>query len=222
MLNPVKSTKVYEAVMEQIKDSVKSGELKRGDKLPSERELSEKLQVSRTSVREALKSLNMLGLIESKHGEGNFIKGNIEDSLLEPLSMVFLLIGSKNEEIIQLRRIIEPQCASMAAENITDSDLEELNEILIEMEKTSDDDLSAELDKKFHYKIAQSCGNMLISTIMFSVSALIEKYIDSSHIHKYNKEKVNCQHKAIYTALKEHDEKEAFKLLSEHLDCGIN
>ncbi len=90
------------------------------------------------------------------------------------------------------------------------------------MEKTSDDDLGAELDKKFHYKIAQSCGNMLISTIMFSISSLVEKYIDSSHMHKYSKEKINCQHKAIYTALKEHDEKEAFKLLREHLECGIN
>ena len=72
MLNPVKSTKVYEAIMEQIKESVKSGELKRGDKLLSERELAEKLEVSRTSVREAIKALNMLGLIESRHGDGNF------------------------------------------------------------------------------------------------------------------------------------------------------
>ncbi|WP_455796547.1 FadR/GntR family transcriptional regulator [Clostridium butyricum] len=65
MLNPVKNIKVYEAIIEQIKDSVKNGELKSGDKLPSERELAEKLQVSRTSVREALKALSMLGLIDS-------------------------------------------------------------------------------------------------------------------------------------------------------------
>ncbi|KJZ88583.1 transcriptional regulator, putative pyruvate dehydrogenase complex repressor [Clostridium sp. IBUN22A] len=105
MLNPVKNIKVYEAIIEQIKDSVKNGELKSGDKLPSERELAEKLQVSRTSVREALKALSMLGLIDSKHGDGNFIKSNVEDCLLEPLSVVFLLIGNRNEEIFQLRRI---------------------------------------------------------------------------------------------------------------------
>ena len=90
MLNPVKNIKVYEVIMEEIKDIVKKGELKSGEKLPSERELADKLEVSRTSVREALKALTMLGLIESKHGEGNFIKSNFENSLLEPLSIVFL------------------------------------------------------------------------------------------------------------------------------------
>ena len=89
MLSPVKSTKIYEMVMEQIKDIVKKGELKSGDKLPSERDLCEKLEVSRASIREALRALQMLGLIESKHGEGNFINENIENSLLEPLSIFF-------------------------------------------------------------------------------------------------------------------------------------
>lgn len=78
MLSPVKSTKIYEIVIEQIKEIVKRGELKSGDKLPSERDLCEKLEVSRASVREALKSLQMLGLIESKHGEGNFINEKFE------------------------------------------------------------------------------------------------------------------------------------------------
>ena len=115
MLSPVKNLKIYELVMEQIKDLVKKGQLMSGDKLPSERELCEKLEVSRSSVREALKALQMLGLIESKHGEGNFIKENFEDSLLEPLSIVFLLLGSKNEEVLELRRVIEPEIAALAA-----------------------------------------------------------------------------------------------------------
>ena len=131
MLNPVKNIKVYEAIIEQIKDSVKNGELKSGDKLPSERELAEKLQVSRTSVREALKALSMLGLIDSKHGDGNFIKSNVEDCLLEPLSVVFLLIGNRNEEIFQLRRIIEPEAAAIAANNITEYELNELRLITV-------------------------------------------------------------------------------------------
>ena len=133
MLNPVKSTKIYEAVMEQIKVNVKTGELKKGDKLPSERELSEKLQVSRTSVREALKSLSILGLIESKHGEGNFIKKDFEDSLLEPLSIIFLLLGNGNEEILEFRKIVEPECAAIAAQKISKEELDEIYDIMNEL-----------------------------------------------------------------------------------------
>ena len=221
MLNPIKNVKVYEVIMEQIKDIVKRGELKNGDKLPSERELAEKLEVSRTSVREALKSLTMLGLIESKHGEGNFIKSNFEDSLLEPLAIVFLLLGNKNEEILQLRKIIEPEVASIAAKNITENELNELKIIMEEMKYCFDNEICATLDRKFHYKIAQASGNNLISTIMFSISSLIEKYIDSSHIHNFNKEIVELQHKAIYEAIKEHNSKKSFDLVKEHLESGI-
>lgn len=221
MLNPVKSTKVYEAIMDQIKESVKSGELKRGDKLLSERELAEKLEVSRTSVREAIKALNMLGLIESRHGDGNFIKSNFEDSLLEPLSIVFMLIGNRNEEILELRKIVEPECAAMAAKNINDSELNELRNILDEIKNAHTNELCVELDRRFHYKIVQASGNMLISTIMFSVSALIEKYIDKSDIHKFSREKVDAQHEAIYMALKEHNPEKALMLLREHLKLHI-
>lgn len=221
MLNPVKNTKVYEVIMEQIKDIVKKGELKSGDKLPSERELADKLEVSRTSVREALKALTMLGLIESKHGEGNFIKSNFEDSLLEPLSIVFLLIENKNEDIIELRRIIEPEAAALAAKNIKGPELGELKKIMNDLNDSLDVEASAELDKKFHYKIAQASGNHLISTIMFSISSLIEKYIDSSHIHGMNKQVVKLQHEEIYMALESQDPKRASECVKKHLELGI-
>lgn len=221
MLNPVKNIKVYEVIMEEIKDIVKKGELKSGEKLPSERELADKLEVSRTSVREALKALTILGLIESKHGEGNFIKSNFENSLLEPLSIVFLLIGSKNEDIIELRRIIEPEAAGLAAKNITESELRDLKEIMKELNNSLDAEICAQLDKKFHYKIAQASGNHLISTIMFSISSLIEKYIDSSRIHNINKKVVKLQHEEIYKALESRDSKKASEYVKKHLELGI-
>lgn len=221
MLSPIKNVKVYEAVMEQIKEIIKKGELKKGDKLPSERELADKLKVSRTSVREALKALIMLGLVESKHGEGNFIKSNFEDNLLEPISIVFLLMGSKNEEIIQLRKIIEPEAAALAAENITEDELNELFDTIEEMKKSSDNKSCSELDRKFHYKIIQASRNNLISAIMFSISTLIEKYIDSSHIYDINKEDMEHQHEDIYIAIKEHNSERAFDLVRNHLEAGI-
>ena len=220
MLSPVKSTKVYEMVMEQIKDLVKKGELKSGDKLTSERELSEKLEVSRASIREALKALQMLGLIETKHGEGNFINENFENSLLEPLSIVFLLLGSKSESVLELRKIIEPETAVLAAKNITNEQLIELKGIMEELNNTSDAEACASLDKRFHYKIAQASGNHLISTIMFSVSSLIEEYIENSKINTLNKILVKTQHEEIWNALETHNGSKAAAALKKHLELS--
>lgn len=220
MLSPVKSTKIYEIVIEQIKEIVKRGELKSGDKLPSERDLCEKLEVSRASVREALKSLQMLGLIESKHGEGNFINENFENSLLEPLSIVFLLLGSKSEDVLELRKIIEPETAAIAAKNITDEQLIELKEIMDELNNNSDIEACAILDKKFHYKIAQATGNHLISTIMFSISSLVEKYIENSKVHTINKILVKNHHEEIWRALKDRDSNAASIAAQKHLELN--
>ena len=220
MLSPVKSTKIYEMVMEQIKDIVKKGELKSGDKLPSERDLCEKLEVSRASVREALRALQMLGLIESKHGEGNFINENFENSLLEPLSIVFLLLGSKSEDVFELRKVIEPETAALAAKNITDEQLIELKEIMDELNNNSDAEICASLDKKFHYKIAQASGNNLISTIMFSISSLIEEYIENSKIHTFNKTLVRAQHEEIWRTLETHNCSAAATVVKKHLELN--
>ncbi len=218
MLSPVKSTKIYEMVMEQIKDIVKKGELKSGDKLPPERYLSEKLEVSRSSIREALKTLQIVGLIETRHGDGNFINDNFENSLLEPLSIVFMLLGSKSSDVLELRKIIEPETAALAARNITKEQLKELREIADELNNTSDVETCASLDKKFHYKIAQASGNHLISTVIFSISSLIEKYIENSKVYTFNKELVKIHHEEICRALEAHDDAAVATAVKKHLE----
>lgn len=218
MLSPIKDTKIYEKVMEEIKDLVRKGDLKKGDKLPSERDLSEQLQVSRTSVREALRVLEVFGLIQSRHGEGNFINDNFENSFLEPLSIIFLLLGSKTEDILQLRQIIEPETAALAAKNITQAQLAELREIANELSNTEDIEISASLDKKFHYKIAQASGNLLISTMMFSISSLIENCIENSKVHTFNKTIINTHHDEILKALENHDSIAAEIAVKKHLE----
>ena len=217
MLTPIKNVKVYEIIMNQIKDIVRSGELKRGDKLPSERDLALKLNVSRTSVREAIKALETLGLIESRHGEGNYIRSDFEDILLEPLSIVFMLLGSDNNEILQLRNVIEPEVAKIAAENITDEEIEKIEDIIEKLSTTKDSKECASLDKEFHYSIAKASKNHLLSTIIFSVSSLIEEYIDESKIYDDKKEEVIKEHRKILKALKEHNKEEAFKEAKNHL-----
>lgn len=218
MLTPIKNVKVYEMIMNQIKEIVKSGELKTGDKLPSERDLALKLNVSRTSVREAIRALSTLGLIESKHGEGNYIKSDFEDTLLEPLSIVFMLLGSNNNEVLELRRMMEPQASALAAKNISKEEIKELKKIMNELNKSRDNKVCAKLDKEFHYIIAKASKNHLLSIIIFSISSLIEEYIDESKMYDINKARIIKEHNEIFNALVNNDSEKAFIEAKNHLN----
>ena len=130
MFNSIVNKKVYEKVIEQIQDSIFRGEFKNGDKLPSERELSEQMGVSRTSIREAIRVMETMGIIESKQGEGNFICSNINKSLIEPLSLLFKLNNGSWHEVIELRQALELEAVKFASERITKYEAMELENII--------------------------------------------------------------------------------------------
>ena len=93
MFKQITSNKVNFQIMTQIKESIKSGQLKRGDRLPSERNMSESLGVSRATVREAIRSMELIGLVNCVQGEGNFIAETFDNSLNEPLSLMFMFLA---------------------------------------------------------------------------------------------------------------------------------
>lgn len=225
MFTPVKNTKVYEQVIEQIKYMIVSGELKKGDRLPPERELVERLQVSRTSVREALRALQIIGLVECKQGGGNFIREQFEDNLIEPLSLMFTLQDSRNSEILELRRVLEVETASLAARNISDEELNSLSEIIAGMKSHPDEQENVVLDKKFHYIIARASRNNLIVSILTAVSSLMDSFIKEAReaiINRdENKETLLEHHEKIYKALADHDEKKAAKVMEDHMNMII-
>ncbi len=222
MFNPIKSTKVYEQVIDQIEDMISKGTLKKGDKLPSERSLVEQLQVSRTSIREALSALEVIGLIECRQGGGNYIKTSFEDNLLEPLSIMYMLEGSNPQEIWELRKIMEVEAVGLAAKRINDEQLKELEELMLRFDINKDETYNAEIDKQFHYKIAECSGNILIYNILKTVSTLVEHSIrDIRRIiltDKENWDVLFTQHKNIYLAIEKHSSAEARQAMRVHLD----
>lgn len=222
MFSPVKNKKIYEEVIEQIKDMIYKGILKKGDKLPSERDMVEKLQVSRTSVREALRSLEIVGLIESRQGEGNFIKEDFEGGLIEPLSVMFMLQDSKSEEILELRKIIEVGTIKLAAERITESELERLNELKEKLKTPNKEENLAEIDREFHYKIAAASKNFLLLGVLNAISALMESYIKDARKsileEEGNRQELITQHENIFEALNNNSEDEAVEAMTKHLD----
>ena len=222
MFIPIKNAKVYEQVIEQIKTMIISGNLQKGDKLPSERELGDQLKVSRTSIREALRALEIVGLIKCKQGEGNFIRDNFDNSLFEPLSLVFMLERSNKEDIIEVRRIIEVEAAALAAKRITKDQLKRLEYIIYEFKNSEDEKILVNLDKNFHYEIAQASNNFILLNIINSCSTLIDSLIKNARYkimkNVENKKELVDQHEKIYLALKEKDSELASKLMKEHLE----
>ncbi|MBZ9686375.1 FadR family transcriptional regulator [Clostridium estertheticum] len=222
MFSPIKNTKVYEQVIIQIKDMIDKGTLKKGDKLPSERKLVEQLEVSRASIREALRALEVIGLIECRQGEGNYIKTSFQDNLFEPLSIMFMLEGSDPEAIWELRKIMEVEAAGLASKRITTEQLKELKDITQEFMNCGDETINAEIDKQFHYKIAECSGNVLIFNILKTVSTLVDHFIvDARKLileQPGNKEILFSQHNEVYLAMEKHSSAAARKAMREHLD----
>src|SRR5512132_646502 len=134
-LEPVKSIRIYEDIVRQVKALIADGRLTSGDRLPPERELAERFRVSRTSVREALRSLQSRGLIEIRAGEGAFVRAVPGEARSEPLALGILPHREAVGELFEARRILEPAIAALAARRATPEDIAEMARILEEQAK---------------------------------------------------------------------------------------
>ena len=222
MFNTVTNKKVYEYVIEQIQSMILSGVFQKGDKLPSERELSEKMEVSRTSIREAIRVLETMGVVESRQGEGTFVCSNINSSFIEPLSMIFMLNNGEPKDILELRKIIELETVRLAAQRGSDEDLEELSNMMSKLKLSNSESERVLIDKKIHEKIASMSGNYLIESVFFTASTLFERFIKNAR-----EEMVSCkdgnkilmiQHESIVNAIIERDSNKAYNAMKDHLN----
>lgn len=168
--------KSYIKVIDYIKTQIREGNLTIGGKLPAERELSVILGVSRNSVREAIRTLDNMGLLSSQQGAGNYLTGNFEKNLVESMSMMFLLNQIDYEQISQLRRALELEALLLAIDHITDQEINQL-EVIIEQLEKEPEEINVILDKQLHYKIALASKNKLIMDILQALSEMIDQFI---------------------------------------------
>lgn len=222
MFESIDNKKISQIVIEQIQDMIMRGELKNGDKLPPERELTQTLNIGRPALREALKALEIIGLIESRHGQGNFIVNNTENSFFKPLSLSFKLSNGNIEEILELRHLIENYTVKQASIHSNTDDVERLYKLyqcLIEAETT---DIKSHYDKEFHFEIAKISKNTLIINLLESTSYLfdnfINKTVDMSFSGEDSIDKLYEEHLNIIKAIEKHDSEEASKFMYIHLN----
>ena len=184
--------------------------------------------VSRTSIREALRVLETMGVVESRQGEGNFICSNIEKSLLQPLSMMFKLNNGSFSDIYELRSILEIECARLSAIRATDMDCRELLSVVEEMEQETFGEnryeILVELDKKFHNTLSDISKNYLIESLFSTISNLFEKFIEDARykIILFDSEQANksllIQHKKICESIIKKNQDMAVEAMREHME----
>jgi GntR family transcriptional repressor for pyruvate dehydrogenase complex len=213
-------SKAYEKVIEYIKAEILHGNLKQGQKLPPERELAEQLGVSRNSVREALRTLDEIGIIISTQGVGNSVSCNFEKSLGEAMSMMFLMQKIDYEQLSELRRGLEEQAIMLAADRITAEQIHQLEDLVARLAVSEDEMTNVIMDKKLHYTIAQASGNQLILAILQALSDVMDMFISDlrKSILKRDKggNRLQSTHESMVKCLKNGDKHGAYEAMYNH------
>jgi GntR family transcriptional repressor for pyruvate dehydrogenase complex len=204
-------------VTRRLLDYVLAGAVKPGERLPPERKLAEALGVGRTVVREALKSLTILGLVEVRQGDGNYLRGT-ESAFLPRVIEWGLLLGAKRtRDLVEARRVIEVSVAGLAAERRSDAALAAIRDRLADMEgaETADDLIAADI--AFHLSIAEAAGNETLLQIMTSMWSLLQVWI-SRVIHAATDFSPTIEeHRKVLDALEAGSSRGASKAMQEHL-----
>lgn len=221
-LKPIKTRKIYEEIVEQIRGLVTSGELKPGDRLPSERDLAERLQVSRASVREALSALEILGLLDTRSGEGTYIRQVNIESLVAPLAWVLYLEKDMVLELLEVRKIFEVQAVALATERANAEDLQEVEDALQKMyQDLQTEQLGEQADHRFHFAIARATHNKIFIHLMSVLSDTMERTLKTSRTKLYEERdmprRLYEEHVLIFQAIQHKDISLASQLMYSHL-----
>jgi GntR family transcriptional repressor for pyruvate dehydrogenase complex len=217
-IEPVKSTRIYEEIVRQVKQLIADGKLKSGDRLPPERDLAEKFMVSRTSVREALRALQSRGLVDIRAGEGAFIRNISVDALIEPLALVILPHREVVGELFEARRLLEPAIAALAARRATRDELNEMERILDEQAKeVAQGRTGMAQDTALHAAIADSAHNRAITRIVNTLMDLLTRSREESLHTPGRPTRSHEDHRRVLEAIQRRDEVAAHRAMLDHL-----
>jgi len=218
MFKPVKRTRVYEEIVVKIKDMFDKGRLKSGDQLPGERELSEVFQVSRSSVREALRTLESQGFLESRQGDGTYIASKPVESLVSPLASVIFSEKDSQMELFEMRRMIEPQIAYLAAERATQEEIAMMEQALVLQEEAiARGETGTDVDKSFHYIMAKATRNKVLLRLTDSMRDLLAESRDKYLQVEGRPVKSISRHRQVLDAIKARDGELAAQVMLEHM-----
>jgi GntR family transcriptional regulator, transcriptional repressor for pyruvate dehydrogenase complex len=215
----VRTSRLYEQIVQQIEDSIVKGSLKPGDQLPAERELAQRFGVSRTAVREAVKALREKGLVEAYSGKGTFITDGTTQAVRQSLDLM-VKIGQPegSTHLAEVRAILEPEIAALAASRIQEPELVTMREAVAIMDRSGQDpDAYIEADLDFHLALAEGAANPLILSLLDSIVGLLREQRLRIFRVPGGPERGQIHHKRILEAVEKHDAEMARQAMRAHL-----
>jgi GntR family transcriptional repressor for pyruvate dehydrogenase complex len=201
-----------------IQEQIRSGELAPGQRLPSERALSEALGVSRPTVREAVQSLAAMKILDVRHGAGIFVSSLGMDELLSPMRFALELSEPTVSQLFEVRLALEPRAAELAAARATDEQIAGIHECVERFARrgTSREEL-LELDTELHRRIVEAAGNVLLVNLVASLAALSRRSRELTSKVPGVTKRTRDDHRAIVDAIAARKPREARRAMEQHL-----
>lgn len=218
MLKAVEKKRAYEDIVRQILGMIEKGRFKRGDQLPVERELSETFKVSRSTVREAIFSLETMKLVRRRQGDGTYVIASSEEALVHPLAAALFHEKDDMIDIFTIRMIIEPEVAQLASEHATPEAINELEEVLREQEREVHNGKNPiHTDSEFHHLLARMSRNRVLERLLLALVDFLgktrEKYLQTEE----RMQKSLQGHQAILAAIRNGNGTAARQAMRRHL-----
>lgn len=219
MYKTVRTSRLYEQIVQQIEDSILKGALKAGDQLPAERELAVRFGVSRTAVREAVKALREKGLVEAYSGRGTFVTDGTSQAIRQSLDLMIKIGQAEGStHLAEVREILEPEIAALAATRIEESSMAMMRDAYAVMDRhRQNPDAYIEADLDFHLALAEAAANPLILSLLDSIVGLLRE----QRIRIFNvgggPERGQVHHQRILEAIEKRDPVKARTAMRAHL-----
>jgi len=210
--------KLSEEIAERLIAGIIEGKFRFGEKLPPERDLAKYLDVGRPTIREALRTLAVLGLVEVRRGEGTYVIEQHAEFVAKAFGWAILLDPQTTHEVVEVRVAIECELARLAARRATPEDVDELRQLLAAMEERRDDSRGfAEADLEFHLTIGRVARNVALSRILVAVRSLLAQWITRALLRPTTVDVASAHHEAILAAIAAGDEAAAYDAMRVHL-----
>lgn len=219
LFQPIRKPRLAEEIADRIRALIADGTFTSGRALPGERQLADRFGVSRTSVRDALRTLETIGLIEPRHGQGTFPHELTVDRLVAPLASVLTYRRDLQDELLDVRRMFEPAVARVAATRINEQELVELQRILdAQRRKLKSHRSPIREDTAFHAVLARATRNRIVVRIMETLNDLLVESRKLTLQQQGRPERSIKGHEAVVDALRRHDADGAALAMQTHIN----
>ena len=217
-LHSIKRRRLHEDIVQQFHSLIRQGRLKHGDRLPAERNLAEQFKVSRSSVREAIRSLELQGLVISKRGSGTFINTDNLDSVLALIAANLNANSDNLPDVFEMRHLLEPPIAALAAERATTEDVQQLREILEQQRRQIEaGETGVESDTAFHFALASATHNSALIKVVSAVEDILQLSRGRSLQEPGRPQRSLASHWEILETIESRDSQNAQRAMEHHL-----